>query len=105
VTPTLSDHDLTVRGPLSGQGELCARILAELPEYFALEESNAAYAEAAETLPSFVGTVGGRDAGLLLLKQTSDVAVELHLIAVSPEYHGVGRGGARGGAPPPPHSV
>jgi hypothetical protein len=83
---------VTVRGPLRGQGELCARVLADLPEYFALEESNAAYARAAETLSSFVVAVGGRDAGLLLLNQTSDAAVELHLIAVLREFQGVGLG-------------
>jgi GNAT superfamily N-acetyltransferase len=94
VTTTPSDRPLTVRGPLSGQGELCARILADLPEYFALEQSNRAYAAAAETLPSFVASADGRGAGLLLLRQTSDVAVELHLIAVLRDFHGVGMGGA-----------
>jgi GNAT superfamily N-acetyltransferase len=83
---------VTVRGPLQGQSRLCARILADLPEYFGLEDSNAAYACSADTLPSFVGAVDGRDVGLLLLAQTSDVAVELHLIAVLREFHRVGLG-------------
>ena len=41
-----------------------------------------------------MGAVGGRDAGLLLLARTSEAAVELHLIAVLRELHGVGLGGA-----------
>jgi ribosomal protein S18 acetylase RimI-like enzyme len=94
VTPSADKRVVTVRGPLQGQGELCASILADLPEYFGLEESNAAYARAAQTLPSFVGAVDGRDGGLLLLRQTSDAAVELHLIAVLRAFHGVGLGGA-----------
>jgi len=92
--PLSEDRVVTVRGPLRGQGALCAHILADLPEYFGLEESNAAYARAAETLPSLVGAVDGRDAGLLLLKRTSGVAMELHLIAVLRELQGVGLGGA-----------
>jgi hypothetical protein len=43
--------------------------------------------------------VDGRDAGLLLLKRTSGVAMELHLIAVLRELQGVGRGGGGGGGP------
>lgn len=84
----------SVRGPARGQGDLCARLLADLPEYFALADSNAAYVRSADTLPSFVAGRDGRDAGLLLLKQTSDVAVELHLIAVLREFQGLGLGGA-----------
>ena len=94
MTPPSADRVVTVRGPLQGQSRLCARILADLPEYFGLEDSNAAYARSADTLPSFVGGLDGRDAGLLLLGQTSDVAVELHLIAVLREFHKVGVGGA-----------
>ena len=94
MTSPSADRVVTVRGPLQGQSRLCARILADLPEYFGLEDSNAAYARSADTLPSFVGGLDGRDAGLLLLGQTSDVAVELHLIAVLREFHKVGLGGA-----------
>ncbi|HMK91437.1 MAG TPA: GNAT family N-acetyltransferase [Thermoleophilia bacterium] len=102
---------LSVAGPVGGQGELCRTILADLPEYFALSESNAAYARAADELTCFVGSVvvaGGagertdpgtaaetpRPAGLLVLKQTSEVAVELHLVCVLRAFHGVGLGGA-----------
>ena len=74
MTLPSGDRVVTVRGPLQGQSRLCARILADLPEYFGLEDSNVAYARSADTLPSFVGAVDGRDAGLLLLAQTSDVA-------------------------------
>ncbi len=88
------DRIVTVRGPLHGQRDLCARILADLSEYFGVEDSNNAYARSADTLPSFVGAVGGREAGLLLLAQTSDVAVELHLVAVLREFHGMGVGAA-----------
>ncbi len=93
-----TDSRPVVSGPLTGQGALCAHILADLPEFFGLPDSNRAYAAAAETLPSFVASVeqGDRriDAGLLLLKETAPAAVELHLIAVLREFQGVGVGGA-----------
>lgn len=85
---------ITIAGPLGGQGALCAAILADLPDYFALPDSNAAYARAADELPCFVGSVDGRPSGLVVLKQTSDVAMELHLICVLRAWHRVGLGGA-----------
>jgi len=86
--------DVSVVGPVRGRGELCATILADLPDFFALPESNAAYVRAADELPCFVAVVDGREAGLLVLKQTSEVAAELHLICVLRAHHGVGLGGA-----------
>jgi len=74
-------------------GADCASILAELPEWFGLPQSNAAYAEAAEREPAWVAEEAGEAVGLMVLTDTGFAAIDVHLLAVRPHIHrrGVGR--------------
>lgn len=71
----------------------CAAILAELPEWFGIPESNAAYAAHAEAEPTWVAEEAGQAVGLMCLVDHGFSAVEIHLLAVRPHDHrrGVGR--------------
>ena len=74
-------------------GADCASILADLPEWFGIPASNAAYAEAAERGPSWVAQDAGRAVGLMVLTDTGFSALDIHLLAVRRDRHrqGVGR--------------
>ena len=70
------------------------RILAELPDWFGLEESNANYVAEAAHLPSWAAIDEDGDVvGICLVRRHTDVAAEIDLLAVPPELHrqGVGR--------------
>jgi len=74
-------------------GADCAAILAELPEWFGIPESNVAYAVAAEHEPAWVADDAGEVLGLMVLTDPGFSAVDVHLLAVRPHAHrrGVGR--------------
>jgi GNAT superfamily N-acetyltransferase len=78
----------------SGSGEICRSILAELPEWFGMPESNANYVDRAETGPSWIATSSdGELLGLMVLEVHGRDALEVYLLAVRPTAHrqGVGR--------------
>lgn len=102
----------TVHGPLTGQGATAERILRALPGWFGIETAIVDYARSADEHPTFVATAGPLIAsgepvpgaasdtgappeivGFVTLLPTSECAVELHVMAVLPEWHraGVGR--------------
>jgi ribosomal protein S18 acetylase RimI-like enzyme len=64
------------------------RLLRELPNWFGIAESNRAYVDDAERLPSYLA-VGPDDqvVGALLLKRHFPEAAEVHLMAVDPRLH------------------
>lgn len=74
-------------------GADCASILAELPEWFGIPESNAGYAEAAEREKAWVAEDSGETLGLMVLVDTGFSAIDVHLLAVRPQAHrrGVGQ--------------
>jgi ribosomal protein S18 acetylase RimI-like enzyme/catechol 2,3-dioxygenase-like lactoylglutathione lyase family enzyme len=82
-----------LREASGGAGAVCAQILASLPAWFGIEESNRAYAEAAERSPVILADAHGDTIGLLVVARHSPASAELHLLAVRPEWHrhGVGR--------------
>ena len=65
-------------------------VLRDLPEWFGIEKSTAAYIEAVSTLPTFVVEP---DLGFLCLKQHTPRAAELYVMGVRREHHrrGIGR--------------
>jgi GNAT superfamily N-acetyltransferase len=77
----------------SGSGGICRSILAELPEWFGIPESNAGYADMAEAGPCWIARSGDKTLGLMVLTTHGADAWEIHLMAVRPEAHrgGVGR--------------
>ena len=83
---------LTIEGPLLGQGQVCADILADIPEWFGIEEANKAYAEKAETLPTFVAKLEGETVGFMSLLIHSPQSAELYVLGVVKRCHRQGIG-------------
>jgi GNAT superfamily N-acetyltransferase len=76
------------------KGAVCAEILASLPTWFGMPESNAAYKRDVELLPMFVAEDGGRVQGFIALKRQTAHAFEIHVLGVRPELHRKGLGRA-----------
>ena len=100
-----------VRGPLLGQGAAAERILRALPGWFGIESALVEYAHAADELPTLVAVLRGatcdrderpggsevrpdRVIGFVTLKETSEDALELHVMGVLPAWHRRGAGRA-----------
>ena len=77
----------------SNKGAICARILATLPEWFGMPESNEAYRRDVESMPMFVAREGADVVGFIALKHQTPFAVDIHVLGVQPAWHrkGVGR--------------
>jgi coenzyme F420-0:L-glutamate ligase/coenzyme F420-1:gamma-L-glutamate ligase len=84
VTQVVEIPDPAERSRLAGV------VLRDLPEWFGIEESTAAYIEAAATLPTLAVEP---DLGFLCVKQHSPRAAELYVMGVRREHHrrGIGR--------------
>jgi GNAT superfamily N-acetyltransferase len=78
----------------AGAGAVCEPILAALPEWFGIDEANAAYVVAADLHPSVIASVSGSDVGLTTVVRHHPESAEIHLMAVLPEFHRQGIGGA-----------
>ena len=76
------------------KGATCAAILATLPTWFGMAESNAAYERDVQTMPMF-GSMEGDDVfGFLALMQQTPNAFEIHVMGVRPAFHRKGAGRA-----------
>ena len=84
---------ITIEHRRAGSGAICQAILAELPEWFGLAESNAAYERLAETGPAVIALEDGEPVGLMLLKDHFGETLEIYFLAVRRDRHraGVGR--------------
>lgn len=79
------------------------RLLALLPAWFGIEESNAHYREVAHMMPTYLawpeGAAGASEpAGVLLAARHFPGAAEIYLLAVDPAVHRQGAGQALIGA-------
>ena len=100
-----------VHGPLPGQGAAAERILRALPDWFGIESALLDYVHAADRLPTLVAVLPGpsgdrverpdsrpahpdRVIGFVTLKETSEDALELHVMGVLPAWHRRGAGRA-----------
>lgn len=74
-------------------GAECASILAELPEWFGIPQSNADYAEAAERERAWVAQEARETLGVMVLMDHGFAAIDVHLLAVRRRSHrqGVGK--------------
>jgi hypothetical protein len=110
---TVDTPPFRIRGPFLGQGAVAERILRALPGWFGIESALVEYAAAAEELPTFVAVLPGpscdreerpgsqqvrpdRVIGFVTLKETSEDALELHVMGVLPGWHRRGAGRAEG---------
>ena len=83
-----------IREVFADKGAICADILASLPDWFGIPESNAAYRRDVEQLPMFVAEERGRILGFIALKQQTAYAFEIHVLGVRPQHHRSGLGRA-----------
>lgn len=76
-----------------GRAAICAEVLDDLPEWFAIADSKAAYASACDAQPMFVASIGDEHAGFVSLRDHNHYACELYVIGVKRRWrrHGVGR--------------
>lgn len=86
-------NNVEIDGPLPGMGKVCEKVLADLPEWFGIEEANKAYVEKSDKLPTFVARVGSEPIGFMSLLQHSPESAELYVLGVMRAYHrsGIGR--------------
>ncbi|MEJ0040912.1 MAG: GNAT family N-acetyltransferase [Rhizomicrobium sp.] len=77
-----------------GKGALCAEILAALPDWFGMAQSNAAYARDVETMAMFAAVAAGERIGFVALKRHTLYATEIHVMGVRPAHHRRGAGRA-----------
>ena len=75
-----------------GAGRVCAEILALLPTWFGIPDSNADYIATADTHPGVVAHLGPEPVGITTLKRHSPYAAEIYLMAVKPAFHRHGIG-------------
>jgi GNAT superfamily N-acetyltransferase len=79
---------------LNRRREICREILESLPEWFGIPESITEYADAAEKLDMLGIIINDVTAGFVLLRNTSDVATDVYVIAIRPDMHRRGLGSA-----------
>lgn len=77
----------------SGFAAASDELIAALPDWFGLPESNAEYLRNLSRLPSWVALLGGQLAGAITLEAHFPGSFEVHFMAVRPEHHrhGIGR--------------
>ena len=68
-------------------------LIAALPDWFGLPESNAEYLRNLSRLPSWVALRGGQLVGAVTLEPHFPESFEVHFMAVRPEHHrhGIGK--------------
>ena len=75
-----------------GQAYLCEPILRLLPEWFGIEEAIVHYIYEIDHLPTFLAWSQKQVAGFLSLKQHTEFAAEIYVMAVHPKFHRQGIG-------------
>ena len=73
-------------------GADCASILAELPEWFGIPQSNADYAALAEREQAWIAEDGPDALGVMILVDHGFAAIDIHLLAVRRHAHRRGVG-------------
>ena len=75
------------------KANMVQEVLADLPEWFGLPDSTAAYIEEAKVLPMWAAFSDDQVIGFLTVKETSPDTLELHCTGVKKVWHrkGIGR--------------
>jgi GNAT superfamily N-acetyltransferase len=79
---------------LESRGKICRDILNELPDWFGIPESVEEYVSFAERAEVLGAISDGFVAGFIILRNTSDAAVEIYIMAIRPSLHRMGLGTA-----------
>lgn len=72
----------------------CDQILSKLSDWFGPYDVYEEYLDDLEIRPVFGVFIDGVVVGLIALTETSNATIDIHLMAVSPEKHGIGIGSA-----------
>ncbi len=81
-----------IRPLRAGEHDACERILRALPDWFGIESAIVEYVADLQAMETWVAEVAGTPSGFLCLKAHSAFAAEIHVMAVSEEWHGLGHG-------------
>lgn len=79
---------------MHSRGQVCAEVIADLPQWFSRPDANIRYAREADAHPMIGCHVDGQPAGIISLRQHFDTTGEIYLLAVRPRWHGCGMGRA-----------
>jgi catechol 2,3-dioxygenase-like lactoylglutathione lyase family enzyme len=93
--PGLTEHDVDIQIVLFDPrfADQCAALLATVPEWFGIPESNASYLRNLGILPSWVAVSEGQVLGAITLEEHFPASYEVHFMAVRRDHHrrGIGR--------------
>ncbi|MBE9011931.1 GNAT family N-acetyltransferase [Pseudanabaenaceae cyanobacterium LEGE 13415] len=78
--------------PKFAQAHLCEPILRLLPEWFGIEAAIVHYVYEIDQLPTLLAYNQAQVAGFLSIKQHSEFAAEIYVMAVHPKFHRQGIG-------------
>ncbi|MCC6676773.1 MAG: GNAT family N-acetyltransferase [Phycisphaerales bacterium] len=90
----VSDRYNIEEAAVDGASQRCEAILRSIPEWFGIEEATLRYIAAAARLPTWIASLGPRDAGFITISRHFDESAEIHCIAVHRDFHGMGAGTA-----------
>jgi GNAT superfamily N-acetyltransferase len=90
----VTDVPISIRAAAGNAGDVCRRVLAELPQWFGIAEAVEGYVKAADAHESLIAAIGGEDVGITTVVRHSPFAAEIHLMAVVPALHRRGVGTA-----------
>ena len=83
---------IEIQSKALGQAVLCEPILRLLPEWFGIEAAISNYVREIDKLPTFLAVSEEQVVGFLALKQHSEYAAEVYVMAVHPQFHQLGIG-------------
>ena len=81
------DFTITREQEPDARARICRDLLAALPDWFGLPESNARFEREVRELPMWVARLGNQPIGFATLRQHFPASAELHLIAMHPAHH------------------
>jgi GNAT superfamily N-acetyltransferase len=90
----MKEIDFSIRPMFDGEGDKCEQILRSLPEWFGIEEAINGYRSDIEEMDTYVTEVSGKVVGFMTINVHNEYSAEIHVMAVSGEYHGHGLGRA-----------
>lgn len=71
----------------SGKGELCARVLRGLPEWFGIESAVEQYIRDVERMTCFAAVGDPGVLGFIAVHQHNEATAEVHVMGVERPYH------------------
>jgi GNAT superfamily N-acetyltransferase len=81
-----------LRGPCSGQGAACARVLRALPDWFGIPAAVQRYEEEIDSLPTWLASSRDELIGFLSVKRHNPRAAELYVMGILPAWQRRGAG-------------